>query len=129
MIEPLIADLMLADTDIATYTDSDIYVTAAPVGTEAPYIVIEATDTPGESDVLSLTEIDINLYDYNEDQRPARGVSQQIKNLLNYGVFPVFGGYETIRIYFKSRTTIKEADQKLYRINMSFTGRATETLS
>ena len=141
MIEQTIRTKLLTVTTISDYVKKlvpgtspaeyvyDVFRISAPEGTTTPYIVINADDNPSPSDVLAVFDIDIDIYDYNENRANIRTVSQAIKNALHYEILTDVGDYETIRTYFAGRTTIKENDSTLVRVNMSFTGRATEKLT
>ena len=127
MIEGLIRSVLITVPQISGYTDK-IFRVSAPEGTKTPYIVINANDEPDDSDVLALFDIDINIYDYSENRTQIRSVSKAIKNALHFTEFPSFEEYETIRMYFKNRNTVKEKQSTLVNITLTFSARATENI-
>lgn len=126
MIAPLIADALNADAAIAEYT-TGVYTDNAPIGAKCPYVVITAEDSMEEDDVVAIFDVEIDIYDYDEDKRPMRRVSKRIKDLLN---FRMFDGkefdYLAIRVWFRDRQVYLESDSTLGRVHMRFNARAIE---
>jgi len=123
MIESIIIDKLLADKKIKEYCNGNIFILSSPEGTKTPYIVISAEDEYDESGVISIFGITINIYDYTEDKRIPRSISQRIVDILHYEKLEG-DGYTEVRLFFRHRGTIKEDDKTLCRILIQFDARA-----
>jgi len=127
MIESLIIDRLWEDPDITEFVGEKIFITFAPDGTETPYITLEASDSFSECGALSIFEVLISVYNYNENTRPLRDISQKIVKALHYEIFAGGSGlgYSAVRLYFTGRTPImKDPDSDLNRVILQFDCRA-----
>jgi hypothetical protein len=128
MIESLIIDKLLANEAIKAYTNGgNIFISTAPEGTPTPYIIVNAED---EADGLIISKFDviINIYDFNEDKKQQREVSEIIRQLLNYTLLDG-DGYSAIRLFFRGRSLIREPESTLSRVLMTFDGRGCDNNS
>jgi len=124
MIESLIIDKLLMNSEIKNYADDRLFVSYAPDGTETPYIVVEADDNYDESGILSVFGITINVYHNNGDARPLREVTQKIVKVLHHEMLNG-DGYSAVRLYFTGRTPLmKDSESDLFRVILQFDARA-----
>lgn len=129
MIESAIVTRLLSDAALLQYSGGRIFVSSAPEGTITPYIVVQSADTIDNSDAIASFDIDIDIYDYQEDQRPLRAATRRVKAVLHEETVPdPEGFYGSIRPSFESRTFIKEKDATLSRANMNFSSIAIELI-
>jgi hypothetical protein len=123
MIESIIIDKLFADDKIQEYCNGNIFILSSPEGTKTPYIVISSEDEYDESGVISIFGITINIYDYTENKRIPRSISQKIIDILHYAELEG-DGYSAVRLFFRHREPFREDDKTLCRILIQFDARA-----
>jgi hypothetical protein len=126
MIESLIIEKLLANNAIQGYTNGNIFISTAPEGTPTPYIIVNADESNSSNDlVIAQFDVIINIYDFNENKRPTREISEEIRQLLNYTLLDG-DGYSAIRLFFRGRSLIREPESTLSRVLMTFDARACD---
>jgi hypothetical protein len=81
-----------------------------------------------EEGVVAVFDIEVNIYDYNEDKRASYTASRRVVDLLNFEYsFTTESDcpYERLRIVFSGRHVEQESDTTLSLINITFNARAT----
>ncbi len=124
IIAATIADVLNADPVISTYC-TGVFLHSAPIGTRCPYIVVTGEDTREEDGVIAICDLTVDIYDYNEDTRPAVTASERVRSILSYNVFES-AAYKRIRVWFRSRHIESGDDAKLTIISMRFDIRAID---
>jgi hypothetical protein len=125
MVESLIIDRLLGNEAIKNYTNGNLFISSAPEGTVCPYIVITTEDELDDSGAIAIFGITINIYDFSEDKKPQRDISEIIRKLLHQNLLDG-DGYSSVRLFFRSRVLIRETESTLSRILMQFDGRGCD---
>jgi hypothetical protein len=121
MIESLIIDTLLLDDEINDYTNGNIFLLSSPEGTPTPYIVVTA-DNNADDLVIDTFDVVISIYDTNEDKSVTREMSEKIRTLLNYTMLNG-DAHNSVRLFFRGRTLVREPESTLSHIIMTFDGR------
>jgi hypothetical protein len=127
MIVPAIVAVLSKDTFISEYCGGRIFTDSAPVGTPCPYVVASAEDSKEEDDVIAVFELEVNIYDYDEDKRRTYEAARRVVSALSYETFKAVGEYSWLRVWFRGRHVFRESDTTLSRIAITFDARAIET--
>ena len=127
MIESLIIDRLKESEEINSYCNGNFYVLSAPIGTHCPYIVVEAKESSEESNIVNLFDIDINVYDNNEDKRETRAIGKKIINKLDFTQLNG-DGYSHVRLFWQTAEIIREPESTLSRILIQLSARGCEDI-
>jgi len=126
MIESLIIDRLNENPAIQGFFNGSLFIVDAPEGTVCPYLVVKADETTEPSDTIRIFDVELNIYDYNQDKRPVRAIVKAVEKSLNNTML-LGDGYNNVRLVLGSNTTIREPEaEPLTRVMLQFNARACE---
>jgi hypothetical protein len=102
--------ILLDDATVSGLVGTNVHLYEVPQGTEAPYVILELTDTepfPTKSGASVANHCRVSAFSYASDPKAAKNLANAVKSALDEES-GIYNGVDVVKIRYQSETGFSE---------------------